>query len=108
MRRLAPVLIAAMLCALATSAIAGGADTTVAGTAAKKCSKHKKKRHHKRGRKHRKHRKHRCGSPTGSGPGGGGSQGGQAKCNDASAPGRLGAREKEYSIQPTMPSVACG
>jgi hypothetical protein len=103
MRRLVPLLIAAMLCALATSGIAGGADAT--GTVAKKCSKRKKKRHHKRGRKHRKRR---CGSATGSGAGSGGAQGGQAKCNDASAPGRIGAREKEYSIQPTMPSVACG
>lgn len=106
MLRAAPVVIvvAAMLTALAPSGTAGGSPAT--GVAAKKCSKHKKKHHKRRHRKH--HHKRHCGSAGGSGGAGGGTGASQAKCNDASAPGRIGFDEREYSISPTMPSVGCG
>jgi hypothetical protein len=100
MRRLIVLAItAALLCALpAASGTAGGAGPVGAAAAKKKCTS----------QQHRKHRR-RCFRP-GQGAAGEGSDSNAAgdSCpNTVSSPGRLAARESEYTIVLSRPSVNC-
>jgi hypothetical protein len=115
MRRTASALSAfALCCAVAFSpagATAGSTDTSaqpVAWAAKKKC----KGKHHRSAQ--RKHCRKKASRDDNGGAGGGGADGGsgtgsQAPCaNTPSAPGRAAARESEYAIQLSRPSVGCG
>jgi hypothetical protein len=90
---------------------AGAADRGDPGAAAaaKPCAKHKKKKHPPRHHKRRRHRRHCRGSGApGAGPGSGPGSG-TAKCpSDSANPGRVAAKESEYQIVLSRPSVACG
>jgi hypothetical protein len=103
MRRLLVLVLAAALCAVPAGAGSAGGAPSGTAAAAKKCTKKKHRRHHRK-----RHR--RCGrNGAGDGGGGQGQDGAQAEnCpNTPSSPGRVAARESEYQILLSRPSVNC-
>jgi hypothetical protein len=106
-RVLAPAL--ALAVALALQAPAGGAGGVLpADAAAAKAKKKKCSKKHKRAAIAGKKKRH-CKRPAaGNGPG---SEGGKAEVpcpNTPSSPGRVSARETEFQIVLSRPSVGCG
>ena len=105
MRRLAVLALAVALCALPASVGSAGGDPSggaVVAKAKKKCSKKKRSGTASKKRRHCR----RPGSQSGGAPGAGAKE---DPCpNTASSPGRVAARESEYQIVLSRPTLGCG